>query len=31
MYAKAGLDSKGVVAKVFEVLGKELLISSANQ
>jgi len=24
MYAKAGLDAKGIVAKVFEVLGKEI-------
>jgi 1-deoxy-D-xylulose-5-phosphate synthase len=23
MYAKAGLDAKGIVAKVFEALGKE--------
>jgi 1-deoxy-D-xylulose-5-phosphate synthase len=24
MYAKAGLDAKGIVAKVFEALGKDL-------
>jgi 1-deoxy-D-xylulose-5-phosphate synthase len=24
MYAKAGLDTKGIVAKVFEALGKDL-------
>jgi 1-deoxy-D-xylulose-5-phosphate synthase len=24
MYAKAGLDSKGVVSKVFEALGKDM-------
>jgi len=24
MYAKAGLDAKGIVAKVFEVLGKNV-------
>jgi len=24
MYAKAGLDARGIVAKVFEALGKEL-------
>jgi hypothetical protein len=23
MYAKAGLDTKGIVAKVFEALGRE--------
>ena len=23
MYAKAGLDAKGIVAKVFEALGRE--------
>jgi 1-deoxy-D-xylulose-5-phosphate synthase len=23
MYAKAGLDAKGIVAKVFEALGKD--------
>ena len=24
MYAKAGLDAKGIVGKVFEVLGKDV-------
>jgi 1-deoxy-D-xylulose-5-phosphate synthase len=24
MYAKAGLDAKGIVAKVFEALGKDI-------
>jgi 1-deoxy-D-xylulose-5-phosphate synthase len=24
MYAKAGLDAKGIVAKVFDVLGKNV-------
>jgi len=24
MYAKAGLDAKGIIAKVFEALGKDL-------
>jgi 1-deoxy-D-xylulose-5-phosphate synthase len=24
MYAKAGLDAKGIVAKVFEALGRDL-------
>jgi 1-deoxy-D-xylulose-5-phosphate synthase len=24
MYARAGLDTKGIVAKVFEALGKDL-------
>ena len=27
MYAKAGLDAKGIVAKVFEALGKELSVA----
>ncbi len=28
MYAKAGLDAKGIVAKVFEALGKEVAAST---
>jgi 1-deoxy-D-xylulose-5-phosphate synthase len=28
MYAKAGLDAKGIVAKVFEALGKERAAST---
>ena len=28
MYAKAGLDAKGIVAKVFETLGKEAVPST---
>ena len=28
MYAKAGLDAKGIVAKVFEALGKDLRTES---
>jgi 1-deoxy-D-xylulose-5-phosphate synthase len=27
MYAKAGLDAKGIVAKVFEALGKDLALT----
>jgi len=27
MYAKAGLDAKGIVAKVFEALGKDAAIA----
>jgi 1-deoxy-D-xylulose-5-phosphate synthase len=27
MYAKAGLDAKGITAKVFETLGKELSVA----
>ena len=27
MYAKAGLDAKGIVAKVFEALGKDIAVS----
>jgi 1-deoxy-D-xylulose-5-phosphate synthase len=30
MYAKAGLDAKGIVAKVFEALGKDLAVARAK-
>ncbi len=29
MYAKAGLDAKGIVAKVFEALGRAAAIKTA--
>src|SRR5262249_48541113 len=30
MYAKAGLDTKGIVAKVFEALGKDAVAGTVN-
>ena len=30
MYAKAGLDAKGIVAKVFEALGKDVRAESVR-
>ena len=30
MYAKAGLDAKGIVAKVFEALGKDVAAESVK-
>ena len=30
MYARAGLDAKGIVAKVFEALGKDLRTEAAR-
>jgi 1-deoxy-D-xylulose-5-phosphate synthase len=30
MYAKAGLDAKGIVMKVFEALGREAKISAVQ-
>jgi hypothetical protein len=30
MYAKAGLDAKGIVTKVFEALGKDLAVAKAR-
>jgi 1-deoxy-D-xylulose-5-phosphate synthase len=30
MYARAGLDAKGIVAKVFEALGKEAAVESVK-
>ena len=30
MYAKAGLDAKGIVAKVFEALGKDVRVETVK-
>ena len=30
MYAKAGLDAKGIVAKVFEALGKDFKVGTVK-
>jgi 1-deoxy-D-xylulose-5-phosphate synthase len=30
MYARAGLDAKGIVAKVFEVLGKDFKVETVK-
>jgi 1-deoxy-D-xylulose-5-phosphate synthase len=30
MYARAGLDAKGIVAKVFETLGKDFKIETVK-
>jgi 1-deoxy-D-xylulose-5-phosphate synthase len=30
MYARAGLDSKGIVAKVFEALGKDFKVETVK-
>jgi len=30
MYARAGLDAKGIVAKVFEALGKDVAVETVK-
>jgi len=30
MYARAGLDAKGIVAKVFEALGKDFAVETVK-